>query len=123
MSESFICSGRTEPAVAPGPDEWKTNRWVSTGDAVKWPVGFEHPRTCSYCGGAHPEDILALMKLGWEVQPTEKNYKRYLHPPGYAARLRDDTNSPVPPLKFYTWHLTLAQIDRYNAILTPRELP
>lgn len=96
-----------------------------------WPEGEPRPRTCSYCGGVHPDDAIALIMRGWEVETTGKSYKRYLHPPGYVdaiRQFRDEQNefkqprwtgprSPVPPVKVYTYHFDQRQVDAFNAAL------
>lgn len=98
-----------------------------------WPAGHPKPRTCSYCGGVHPDDAIALVLAGWEVEPTGKPYKRYLHPPGYADaverllkhqdELRTERfkwkgpHSPVPPVKVYVYHFDQQHIDAFNAAL------
>lgn len=94
---------------------------------TKWPSGEPKPRTCSYCGGVHPDDAILLLARGWDVEATDKSYKRYLHPPGYRAamdRMREQftfeipavefPESPVPPVKVYTYHFEQAQIDAFN---------
>ena len=90
-----------------------------------WPGG-PRPRTCSYCGGVHPEDAIELLKAGWTVEATSKAYKRYLEPPGYREQMRDWKpggppsenwiESPVPPVKLYVYHLNQEQIDRFNDV-------
>lgn len=103
-----------------------------TNDLWLWPGDV--PRTCSYCGGIHPEDAIRLVTEGWEVEATGKSYKRYLNPPGTAAKrvavlanLRagisqmevtaDQVWGPTPPAKLYTDHLNDEQIGRFNAAL------
>src|SRR5260370_16205930 len=70
-------------------DVWWENNWnkyyVYSGRC--WPDSFKPPRTCSFCGGANPEDVIQLMMAGWEVETTGKVYKRYLHPPGYSSHM------------------------------------
>lgn len=109
--------------------------WYQGGDTWKWQW---QPRTCSYCGGAHPDDVLKLMRQDWEVEATTKGYKRYLQPPGHRARhnaimarMRDhedpfgpglpETWSPVPPVKVYVQHFNDEQIRRFNEIVTHQE--
>ena len=100
------------------------------GTYWKWPWA---PRTCSFCGGVHPDDAIRLLEEGWEVERTDKSYKRYLHPPGYYARLANITDSirtfrngvgkepvvtfrsPVPPVKLYVNHFDERQIARFNS--------
>ena len=101
-----------------------------------WPWGFAKPRTCSYCGGVHPDDALALLKAGWEVDTTTKSYKRYLEPPGYAEftkRLVENIHmgmneriphieSPVPPVTLYVYHFSPKQIEAFNAELLSQRM-
>jgi hypothetical protein len=116
---------------------WNVERGRYYGGTF-WPGGPK-PRTCSYCGGVNPDDAVELIRNGWEVEPTTKGYKRYLHPPGYAAGLRamsqsfqirgdgrqaveDEVfrtavRSPVPPVKVYTYHFDQAQIEAFNAAI------
>lgn len=100
--------------------------YESGGTCWEWPWS---PRTCNYCGGAHPDDVLRLMREGWEVEGTTKVYKRYLNPPGIAARYAEYYAgkpvtpggwSPVPPVKIYVEHFTPAQVNEFNALLRSR---
>ena len=98
-------------------DSWTTYRWGPHYKA-RWPEGwaagqrilYDKPRTCSYCGGAHPDDVIALMERGWWVEATDKNYKRYLHAPSGLPE-------PSPPVKIYVQHFSEAQVDRFNKII------
>ena len=114
---------------------WEDNeadprRWI--GDHRHFPEGFRKPRTCSFCGGAHPDDVMELIKAGWEVDPSDKSYKTYVHPPGNvtqtykdlernfvqdpltpmerAQRIRDVT----PPIKLYAQHISPEQLAELN---------
>jgi hypothetical protein len=101
-----------------------------------WPGPGPVARVCSFDGGIHPEDAIRLIQAGWEVEGTDKGYKRYMHPPGYRAscnramdRLRHRqlgeplpsdparVESPIPPVKVYVHHFTEAQIQRFNAAI------
>lgn len=116
-------------------DHWSTSRWGSHYPH-QWPEGFVRPRSCSFCGGAHPDDAIGLMAAGWEVERTGKSYKRYIQPPGFGdyqkalvASIRDqglDTFEygfvlPTPPVKIYISHFDQDQIDRFNAALKERQ--
>jgi len=109
---------------------WETDRWSRPGE--RWPEGSKPPRTCSYCGGVHPDDAIGLVEAGWEVEKTGKIYKRYLHPPGYGrhvkklmALLREDMLEgdsqepefvgPSLPVKLYVMHFDQEQVERFNA--------
>jgi hypothetical protein len=136
MLEEMICprrQGRDEYL----PDRWNTDRWAQDREGAKFP-NFQPPRTCSFCGGAHPEDLIELLRLGWEVGETDKPYKRYMHPPGF--RLHQERWSswmvnqrsggsffdhlgyvdPTPPVKLYTQHFSESQVNDFNAILEER---
>lgn len=112
-------------------DHWETSRWNPYYQST-WPEQFERPRTCSFCGGIHPDDAIKLIEAGWEVGTTGKSYKRYLEPPGTRERyqilleqIKGDIEkakspemvSPVPPVKLYTMHMSRQQIDRFNEIV------
>lgn len=100
----------------------------------EWLWKWGPPRTCSFCGGIHPEDAIRLVSEGWEVETTfGKSYKRYLEAPGYKAHIekmseiarttRDfsmlpDYWSPVPPVKVYVAHFSQDQVDRFNKELS-----
>lgn len=100
-----------------------------------WPRGAPKPRVCSFCGSAHPDDAIALVKLGWEVHAPNDPRKRFLHPSGhrqYVERLWHDVmaeadgspmekapevRSPVPPVRIYTQHFSSGQIVAFNEAL------
>jgi hypothetical protein len=102
-------------------------------------AAFGPPRTCSFCGGCHPEDVLRLLEAGWELESTDKNYKRYLQPPGYHAHMDGYFQSlqdafrkpgeierppafwhPTPPVKVYLVHFSQDQIDQANRLIDER---
>jgi hypothetical protein len=56
--------------------------------------GNEDFTKCSYCGSIHPEAFMAALRQGFEVTPTDKNYKAYVDLPGY------------PDQKFYFQHMS-----------------
>lgn len=98
-----------------------------------WPHGFPAPRDCSFCGSAHPDDVVRLLKLGWELEPTDKGYKHYIEPPGSHEAFRrcmkadpgapivpPGPRSPTPPVKLYGMHVSRAQADAINVVLRER---
>lgn len=112
--------------------------WYTGGTTWRW---HWQPRTCSYCGGAHPDDILRLIYEGWEVEETTKAYKRYIEPPRVGTQTLEGPycaiheSDPirvairnwhaVPPVKLYVQHFSDAQIEEFNKLLarnSPRVL-
>lgn len=115
-------------------DSWERGRWASTqadADAevaeftAQYPGGSmgntfwqwgEQPRTCSFCGGIHPDDAARLVKEGWSIGITDKSYKRYLEQPTHRP------GGLIPPVKLYVQHFSPEQIKAFNeaiAGLTP----
>lgn len=119
----------------PGPDAWKQGHWHLTQESAdaetaefmsKHPSGSvgdllwhgpgAPPRTCSFCGGANVDDVIELLKLGWQLHGTDKGYKWYVEPPNPSWH-------PIPPVKLYSQHFeSQEQVDRLNAAAgrTPR---
>lgn len=111
----------------PGEDRWGTR------DSDKWPEGFPKPRSCSFCGSVHPDDLIVLLEMDWEYEPSTKGYKSYWNPPGTQARYKEvlaeikrrelhklgEPNhvSPVPPVKMYGNHVTEGHVEKINALL------
>lgn len=109
----------------------QTFNWYSGGTRWEWPW---QPRACSYCGGGHPDDIIRLLREGWEIEGTTKPYKRYVAPPRIGVRALsgpycDDHKgqpiklpvrawSPVPPVKLYTPHFSEEQIKIANDLIS-----
>jgi hypothetical protein len=110
--EQFLCPRRAG-YVADEFDTWRTGseRWDS-GDWIQWPESFVKPRTCSHCGGVHPDDAIELLTEGWSLEMTDKGYKFYMHPP--------ERHSVVPPVKLYLMHWTHEQVARADEIVRAR---
>jgi hypothetical protein len=64
------------------------------------------PRSCSFCGSSHPEDVMKLLDAGWKVEVCDNRGKCYVRPP--------NSYGPVPPVKVKTYHCTEEQIKRLN---------
>lgn len=96
--EVQTCPSRTEEM---GPWERKPNldTWDNRG-------GGDY-RQCSFCGGIHPDDAIAIIKDGGSVGVTDKSYKRYLG-------RRGDANGMI---KLYTMHFSPAQAAGFNEAL------
>jgi hypothetical protein len=114
-------------------EEYRTKWFVRGPSADLWLWPGDVPRTCSFCGSLHPEDVLRLLAEGWEHERA-KSYKGYMHRPGWAtksaaflASLRDlgrepgqgvpSVWEPTPPAKFYVMHFTAEQLQRLNELL------
>lgn len=54
---------------------WQRADWQDT-----WRAGPVGP-VCSFCGSLDPDRFLELVRQGWLVVPTDKNYKVYLEKP------------------------------------------
>lgn len=130
MTEPTTCPRRATHGMVgqrgPNQDHWRDDRW----DEFPWKWT---PRTCSFCGGLHPEDVLRLLGEGWEDELTDKQYKGYLHLPGHtqsiegafrkmrkgadptkAMRERPSVPLLVPPAKFYVMHFSPSQLAELN---------
>jgi hypothetical protein len=82
-SAEHSCPRRSEaPYQTPGPDTWTTGHGLGGQDAAG--------PSCSYCGSLNPDRFMELVRQGWEIGPTDKNYKAYLGKPytdqDHAAR-------------------------------------
>ena len=125
MSSSFKIPSSCEEGT------WDSDRWDDRAH-VAWPDGFQKPRTCSFCGSVHADDLLELVKQGWTLEPSTKGYKTYWHPPGFAAYVDQFIGQietgmvpektaryvePTPPVKLYSNHLTPEQASMLNAFL------
>lgn len=95
MSDTFFCPRRVADGVSLGTDFWRHE--------------VDGIRTCSYDGSLHPEDFLAYVKAGSQIEPTDKSYKIYV-------RAADDKVKGAG--KFYTHHfsLNLAWGDEFAAL-------
>lgn len=138
MTELQLCPRRSEgPFHLPETDTWSLDRWPSHPRLKK-------VRTCSYCGCTHPEDVLQLLREGWEHGSTTKHYKGYIELPGTEAYqnamtawiqdggLDNGTPAPaplvdadmlmteMPPVKFYIQHFSKQQVDELNALIEAR---
>lgn len=61
---TILCPRRSEvvgPFKLPEADHWGSDK------------------TCSFCGGLHPDEALRLLREGAEITPTDKNYKFYIN--------------------------------------------
>lgn len=89
-------------------DYWHEVLW--TPGFGKWTSQQKPPRTCSHCGGVHPEDAITLVAAGWTVESTYKLYRKVLHPPPPHA-------DPVPLVKVMLQHFSLDEREQFNEVL------
>lgn len=91
--ETHLCGSRSTtpgPHLFPGHDTWRV---LPNGD-----------RTCSFCGSAHPDDWLRIMRSAADpeskttIDRSDKGYKFYCHQEGVS-------NALDGAIKFYTWHI------------------
>lgn len=61
---------------AEGLDSWTTGHGLAGQENIG--------TSCSFCGSLHPDRFMGLVRDGWIVGPTDKNYKAYLDEP-YTA--------------------------------------
>ena len=130
LGERHTCPYHRDPLR---PDRWAHGRWTRLGMLIarwrnpyawgrrlerlrrtlfgtalggeQWPPGEPKPRSCSYCGSAHPEDVILLHRRGWVA--FQGRGKTYIEPPESLVR-------PVPPVKMNAAHAN-PFIDRLNA--------
>ena len=72
------------------------------------------PRSCSFCGCAHPDDVQKLLDAGWQVHVCDNRAKCYIQPP--------DGYGPVPPVKIKTYHCTpdfVAELNKHRYVWQP----
>lgn len=75
--ESQTCPRRMGEG-GPWPHEENKDRWMpGHGLAGQDAAGL----SCSFCGSLHPDRFMELVREGWVVGPTDKNYKAYLGKP------------------------------------------
>lgn len=70
-----------------------------------WSREVNGDRTCSFCGGMHPDDFVKIMEKirdgveGYRIDQSDKSYKVYVHQP-------DVKNADDGAIKFYKYHIT-----------------
>jgi hypothetical protein len=105
--EKFTCPRRMVNLDGEARDTWVRNRWDSK--AATFPKGYEKPRTCTWCGGIHPDDAIALIGAGFRLEETDKGYKFYMHPV--------DGTYTIPPIKLYLAHFSNEQVAHADEII------
>ena len=110
--EHHCCFGRAvidDQGPMKAVDHWRTDYW-SKGLSFCAYLKYDVPRACSYDGGIHPEDAIELVRDGWTIQTTDKEYKKYMQHPSGRVRF-------LPPVKVYSWHFSEDQKNRFNETL------
>lgn len=76
---------------------------------------WREDHTCSFCGSLEPDYAIQLIKQGFKVDRTDKNYKIYLNSPDGKG------NSLLPHgqsmWKVYIMHFSREKIDALNKAL------
>lgn len=93
--ETFVCPRRRE-TFRPTTRPWHLDYW-------------RDDRTCSYCGSMHPDDFMDGARAGWEIGPTDKNYKAYM-------ALRTDSDHGYTS-KVYFQHLSREDREEFADLL------
>ena len=61
---------------------WEREEGLDDWDSPGGMIGQEQVGpSCSFCGSLHPDRFMELIREGWLVGPTDKNYKAYLAQP------------------------------------------
>lgn len=100
--QMFLCPRRDEMGagvfkILEGRDFWRMDRGH---------------RTCSYCGSAHPDEVMQGIEDGTvELGPTDKSYKAYLEGGVFGDRG-----------KFYFQHFSKAQRVRFVELLNAKKV-
>ena len=92
-SNGFDVDGKSKDGA---PDEWMRQ-------------GVDH--CCSYCGSAHPEDVLTIMReRGFgAIEFTSKGYKWYINRP-------EVPNASFGAIKYYRWHDTPEFLEAFRGL-------
>jgi hypothetical protein len=111
--EKFACPRRADAPEGEALDYWRAGgeRWNING--ARWPESSNMPRVCSYCGGVHPGDAIALLADGWSLGLSEQHYKFYMQPDSGEA-------DPLPPLKLYLMHFSQTEVLRADDVIRAR---
>jgi len=110
-------------------DRWRRDRWKTSQEEADrersefkakypgsdmgntyWEWGTQ-PRTCSFCGSVHPDDLVQLLRHGWRLEPSDKGYKFYVEPEVHRP------SGLIPPAKFYRMHASPEQIEEIHRAL------
>jgi len=137
--ERLFCPRRMGDFVVTDTDYWKNDRWGNG----QWPEGVgAQPRSCSYCGCAHIDEVITLIRdYRWEIEPSTKIYKWYINPPGHRLFLEEvarqfelEDVDPIiienlsnnrvrlggPPMKIYGIHTTHEQRQELQKLFLER---
>lgn len=89
-NERFTCPRRvqmTDGYTEPNMDFWEHR-------------GFEHFQRCSFCGSVRADDAIGLIRTGWKIVETDRNFKFLIVPVA-----GDSEYYQGKVYKFYTQHL------------------
>ncbi len=97
---SRLLSPQYKSKSLPDEDNWEMRNIFKNNKLNKF---------CSFCGSLHPEIFIDLVSKGAVLVPTDKNYKAYLEYQNSSS-------------KFYFWHLSKSDINRYIEIAEKKKI-
>lgn len=84
--------------------------WIDWRGA--WPYDVKAPRVCIECDAVHPDDAIALLVEGWEVEVSEVRGRLFMHAP--------ETIGIAPIVVICLAHWTREQVARADEIVRGR---
>ena len=105
--------------IIDSPLELCPRRVQEFGDTSRFKVPqtdeWREDRTCSWCGSMSPELLFEFIEAGFEIGPTDKNYKIYIR---HTKETDKTIQLPRGAPKFYFQHFSKEQcikfINLYN---------
>ena len=101
--EMHRCGSRDSGSLDGKGNESAPDEWIRRGK----------DRCCSFCGSAHPEEVLAIMReRGFSaIEFTSKGYKWYIH-------RAEVPNASFGAIKYYRWHDTPEFLTAFRELAT-----
>ena len=123
MTEKLVCPRREETGMESVSNYPKTDKWEIRKEVMS-KSNISKNRECSYCGSMHPEDFLKRIEEGWEVGPTDKNYKAYIEriDDSYVDTTGLGLKSSFERGKFYFQHFNEEQKRKFIKLLNAKKI-